>query len=214
MKGIDHESSLRFHDRWISRDDFQAGGDAEQPPNMMDTFEKFKRQAVKSVVPGDDPSRLSGSASSKSKLGGLLSWQLAALLSVLCVGAAVVGVILGVLYWPKSAFGERTEPGDEVGKAGIGGVDSEGDRSLAHSAQMYHYQQQKQQMLAMQQASGKVRSLDSNSDSGDECDEPDVNVYECPGLAVVSELEVKNPLYKDEPTEASGTQNTGADVPK
>ena len=39
--------------------------------------------------------------------------------------------------------------------------------------------------LVIFRAAGKVRSLDSNSDSDGDCEEPDVNVYECPGLATV-----------------------------
>ncbi|KAL5107824.1 Neural proliferation differentiation and control protein 1 [Taenia crassiceps] len=178
----------------------ESDGNAKfkSPQSMMDTFEKFKRQAVKSVVPGDETVKLKEGGTSNSRLNTLLSWQTATLISVLCVGAVVVGVIIGVLYWPKAAFGERRDSSEGEKKSEtIGGLSHAGDRSLAHSAQMYHYQQQKQQMLAMEQAAGKTRSSDSNSDSEGEGEEPDVNVYECPGLATASELEVKNPLFED-----------------
>ncbi len=50
----------------------------------------------------------------------------------------------------RAAFGERKDSDSSTKKgSGIGGLDNKGDRSLAQSAQMYHYQQQKQQMLAM-----------------------------------------------------------------
>ncbi|KAL5969861.1 Neural proliferation differentiation and control protein 1 [Taenia solium] len=175
---------------------------------MMDTFEKFKRQAVKSVVPGDEIFKLKEGGPSNSRLTTLLSWQTATLISVLCVGAVVIGVIVGVLYWPKAAFGERRDSSEGGKKSEIvGGRSHSGDRSLAHSAQMYHYQQQKQQMLAMEQAAGKTRSSDSNSDSEGEGEEPDVNVYECPGLATASELEVKNPLFEDGYGESNRTSS-------
>ncbi|KAM3176753.1 hypothetical protein ACTXT7_005877 [Hymenolepis weldensis] len=205
--------------RWV----FSGDSDSDQDfkPSMMETYEKFKRQAVKTVVPGDETMDFTEGSSAFSQLNSLVSWQTAsenftiaveilfhltiiksllnfisALISVLCVGAVIVGVVLGVVYWPKAAFGERRDSSPVVSKKG-GAIESAEERSLAHSAQMYHYQQQKQQMLAMEQAAGRVRSLSSNSDSEGECEEPDVNVYECPGLATASEMEVKNPLYED-----------------
>ena len=86
---------------------------------------------------------------------------------------------------------------------------STGDRHLAHSAQMYHYQHQKQQMKAMEKLVSEntqafsyfYRKYEINSytfstnrgsdppstrkgtESGSEDD--DFAVYECPGLAPV-----------------------------
>ncbi|VDL63881.1 unnamed protein product [Hymenolepis diminuta] len=160
-------------------------------PSMMETYEKFKRQAVKTVVPGDETMDLTEGGSTFSQLSSLVSWQTATLISVLCVGAVILGVVLGVVYWPKAAFGERRDSSPLVGKKGSA-IESAEERSLAHSAQMYHYQQQKQQMLAMEQAAGRVRSLSSNSDSEGECEEPDVSVYECPGLAAVGQFIFQN----------------------
>ncbi|VDM23338.1 unnamed protein product [Hydatigera taeniaeformis] len=90
------------------------------------------------------------------------------------------------LHLHRAAFGERVGSTDGDKEPGsVGDLSHAADRSLAHSAQMYHYQQQKQQMLAMEQATGKSRISDSNSGSEGEGEEPDVNVYECPGLATV-----------------------------
>lgn len=50
----------------------------------------------------------------------------------------------------RAAFGERRDSSPLIGKKGSA-IESAEERSLAHSAQMYHYQQQKQQMLAMEQ---------------------------------------------------------------
>ncbi|KAM7541801.1 hypothetical protein Aperf_G00000016078 [Anoplocephala perfoliata] len=197
-----------YSSKWVRNGDFGNGEEAPAQPNMMDTFEKLKRQAVKTVVPGDEAVTLTESSSSFSRLNSLVSWQTATLISVLCVGAVIVGVVLGVLYWPKAAFGERRNSSEETKKGLIeSSIERAGDRSLAHSAQMYHYQQQKQQMLAMEQAAGRDRNLDSNSDSEDECEEPDVNVYECPGLASASEMEVKNPLFEERQDENSGVSS-------
>lgn len=63
-----------------------------------------------------------------------------------------------------------------------------GDRKLAQSAQMYHYQHQKQQIIAMenrQAAEGSCGMSDVESDD-EENEEGDYTVYECPGLAPVS----------------------------
>lgn len=52
----------------------------------------------------------------------------------------------------RGAFGERRDSSEGKKKSeNVGGLSHAGDRSLAHSAQMYHYQQQKQQMLAIEQ---------------------------------------------------------------
>ncbi|XP_054612566.1 neural proliferation differentiation and control protein 1a [Dunckerocampus dactyliophorus] len=72
---------------------------------------------------------------------------------------------------------------------------SMGDKTLAQSAQMYHYQHQKQQMLSMNnKAQQKVIDAEVTSD---EEEAGDFTVYECPGLAPTGEMEVKNPLFDD-----------------
>ena len=59
-----------------------------------------------------------------------------------------------------------------------------GDRKLAQNAQLYHYQHQKNQMIAFDgQADSQRRSMsDNESEDGEE---GDYTVYECPGLAPV-----------------------------
>eukprot|EP00096_Caligus_rogercresseyi_P012661 TRINITY_DN5378_c0_g1_i1.p1 TRINITY_DN5378_c0_g1~~TRINITY_DN5378_c0_g1_i1.p1 ORF type:complete len:333 (+),score=101.05 TRINITY_DN5378_c0_g1_i1:224-1222(+) len=100
-----------------------------------------------------------------------------------------------------------TGPGKEISP-------TSGDRKLAQSAQMYHYQHQKQQMIAFDRSSGSERgtppgsgmkggprsnmgSMLSDGDS-DEGEEGDYTVYECPGLAPTGEMEVRNPLFQDD----------------
>ncbi|KAM4877867.1 neural proliferation differentiation and control protein 1 [Thomomys bottae] len=70
---------------------------------------------------------------------------------------------------------------------------SPGDQRLAHSAEMYHYQHQRQQMLCLERHKGPPKALDSASD--EETEDGDFTVYECPGLAPTGEMEVRNPLF-------------------
>lgn len=63
---------------------------------------------------------------------------------------------------------------------------SSGDRRLAQSAQMYHYQHQKNQIIAMEnQNSGEQNGSVSDIETDEENEEGDYTVYECPGLAPV-----------------------------
>ncbi|XP_048876438.1 neural proliferation differentiation and control protein 1a [Brienomyrus brachyistius] len=72
-----------------------------------------------------------------------------------------------------------------------------GDKNLAQSAQMYHYQHQKQQMLSMDKHKDETKIPDSGATSDEENEDGDFTVYECPGLAPTGEMEVKNPLFDD-----------------
>ncbi|XP_063754185.1 neural proliferation differentiation and control protein 1 isoform X2 [Eleginops maclovinus] len=72
-----------------------------------------------------------------------------------------------------------------------------GDRKLAHSAQMYHYQHQKQQMLSLEKHRDERKIADSGASTDEENEDGDFTVYECPGLAPTGEMEVKNPLFDD-----------------
>ncbi|RNA18801.1 neural proliferation differentiation and control 1-like [Brachionus plicatilis] len=63
------------------------------------------------------------------------------------------------------------------------------DRRLAHSAQLYHYQHQKQQMMAMETAEENKPNTNISQT------EIDDTVYECPGFASTGEMVVNNPLF-------------------
>uniref|UniRef100_A0A8C6N0Z6 Neural proliferation, differentiation and control 1 n=1 Tax=Mus spicilegus TaxID=10103 RepID=A0A8C6N0Z6_MUSSI len=71
---------------------------------------------------------------------------------------------------------------------------SPGDQRLAHSAEMYHYQHQRQQMLCLERHKEPPKELESVS-SDEENEDGDFTVYECPGLAPTGEMEVRNPLF-------------------
>ncbi|XP_041667555.1 neural proliferation differentiation and control protein 1a [Cheilinus undulatus] len=83
---------------------------------------------------------------------------------------------------------------------------SVGDNRLAHSAQMYHYQHQKQQMLSVGNHKPEQKTVDTEVTSDEEELGGDFTVYECPGLAPTGEMEVKNPLFDDSTLQYQGNQ--------
>ncbi|CAL8077635.1 unnamed protein product [Calicophoron daubneyi] len=145
--------------------------------------------------------------------GGLrshISWQ-PITIGLVCSAFVVVVAVGAVTYYQKVHLpkklanqGEGGEFSTRVVKTSPAGsllgeataITAEGDRKLAHSAQMYHYQHQKQQMLAVERASDQAQGSDEASES--DVEEGDFTVYECPGLAAPGDLEVENPLYEGE----------------
>merc|ERR1712012_588246 len=112
---------------------------------------------------------------------------------------AVLGV--GYCYHRASQVSKEGEESDYPAY-GVTGPAKEaspaGDRKLAQSAQMYHYQHQKNQMISVNRGTGA--HLEEESEGEQEYEEADYTVYECPGLASTDEMEVKNPLFNDDPT--------------
>jgi len=87
-----------------------------------------------------------------------------------------------------------TGPGKEISP-------TSGDRKLAQNAQLYHYQHQKQQMIAFDSNAGNDRRNGAISDNeSEDGEEGDYTVYECPGLAPTGEMEVRNPMFEDDAT--------------
>lgn len=137
-----------------------------------------------------------------------------------CSVAGLAGLMMAAGCWYRlhkkmKATSEVSYPAYGVtGPAGspTGKDDSPGDRKLAQSAQMYHYQHQKQQMIAserinQEQASGRVDAR-SDVESDDDNDDADYTVFECRGLATNGEMEVRNPLFSDQQKQTSGTAVT------
>lgn len=133
-----------------------------------------------------------------------------------CILAGLVALIAASVCWytvnRNSKATSNVEYGDKGTPSGygipVGAVGSNnsiksnssknsGDRRLAQSAQMYHYQHQKQQMIAMEKANNENKA-DNTDNSDGEAEEGDYTVYECPGLAPTGEMEVKNPLFKED----------------
>ncbi|OWF39493.1 neural proliferation differentiation and control protein 1-like [Mizuhopecten yessoensis] len=130
-----------------------------------------------------------------------------------CSLAAFVGLIIAGVCWYKLHKNVKAASEVEYPAYGVTGPSKErmapppGDRKLAQSAQMYHYQHQKQQMIAMEKANGEMKHDASEDESEEENEEGDYTVYECPGLAPTGEMEVRNPLFSEETSGAPGPEH-------
>ncbi|XP_068191640.1 neural proliferation differentiation and control protein 1-like [Antennarius striatus] len=122
----------------------------------------------------------------------------------LCVAVGTIAVILATICYIK--FQKESRLAEKVDYPAYGGTGTAvvttngattGDKTLAQSAQMYHYQHQKQQMLSVGNHKPEQKSLDTEVTSDEEDVGGDFTVYECPGLAPTGEMEVKNPLFDD-----------------
>ncbi|XP_044751281.1 uncharacterized protein LOC123311412 isoform X2 [Coccinella septempunctata] len=125
--------------------------------------------------------------------------------------AATVGLIAVGIGWYNLQKHVKNATDVDYPAYGVTGPNKDAspsnDRRLAQSAQMYHYQHQKQQIIAMEKAAnGDRHGSVSDADTDEENEEGDYTVYECPGLAPTGEMEVKNPLYQDDPTPAQTPQ--------
>lgn len=133
---------------------------------------------------------------------------------IACVSAAaIIGIIIAVICWCKLKKSAKASSDFEY--PGYGSMDYKGaptvnkstaDRRLAQSAQMYHYQHQKQQMLEMEKNQNPVSKSGSEASSDEENDASEYTVYECPGLATAGEIEVPNPLFSEPPPSAENIE--------
>jgi len=124
-----------------------------------------------------------------------------------CCLVGVVGLVGAAMFWYKIQKRAEAAIDTEYPSYGVTGPNSSGskispsssmsDRKLAQSAQMFHYQQQRQQMMAQEKAHLDAKATNSD-DSDDEAPaDGDYTVYECPGLAPTGEMEVRNPLFTE-----------------
>uniref|UniRef100_A0A287BFT2 Neural proliferation, differentiation and control 1 n=1 Tax=Sus scrofa TaxID=9823 RepID=A0A287BFT2_PIG len=124
---------------------------------------------------------------------------LALVLIVACSVAGIAALAVAALCWCRLQRDIRlTQKADYMAQQARSspatpGV-SPGDQRLAHSAEMYHYQHQRQQMRCLERHKEPPKELDSAS-SDEENEDGDFTVYECPGLAPTGEMEVRNPLF-------------------
>ncbi|KAK7164500.1 hypothetical protein R3I94_003030 [Phoxinus phoxinus] len=121
-------------------------------------------------------------------------------LGVFLMVGSVAMVLTGVC-WVRMQRGNRLAQKVDYPAFGLIGPHSydsgmTGDKTLAQSAQMYHFQLQKQQMMSLKQRSDS-KIPESGATSDEENEDGDFTVYECPGLAPTGEMEVKNPLFDD-----------------
>lgn len=125
-----------------------------------------------------------------------------------CSAAAIFGVVAAGYCFYRFQKNSKAAAEVDYPAYGVTGPNKDqtspnGDRRLAQSAQMYHYQHQKQQMIAVEKATTARNTSASDIDSEEENEEGDYTVYECPGLAPTGEMEVKNPLFHDDSTPMS-----------
>ncbi|XP_022832533.1 uncharacterized protein LOC111360678 isoform X3 [Spodoptera litura] len=126
---------------------------------------------------------------------------------IAAVGTALTMAIIGFAFgWYTLSKKAKAAADVDYPAYGVTGpnIDTSGDRKLAHSAHMYHYQHQKQQIIAMERNGCEHRNGSvSDPESEEENEEGDYTVYECPGFATTGEMEVKNPLFSEDPTPAT-----------
>ncbi|CAF2420480.1 unnamed protein product [Rotaria sp. Silwood2] len=120
----------------------------------------------------------------------------------------VLGLVAAAVFWFMIHRRAQTAIDAEYPSYGVTGPSTTGnkispsttisDRKLAQSAQMFHYQQQRQQILAQEKSHFDAKPVHSD-DSDDEAPGGggDYTVYECPGLAPTGEMEVRNPLFAE-----------------
>ncbi|KAH8391027.1 hypothetical protein KR215_004177 [Drosophila sulfurigaster] len=136
---------------------------------------------------------------------------------VALIAGVSAAVTVGLLALGVTWFHNRSKAAADVDYPAYGvtgpnkDVSPSCDRKLAQSAQMYHYQHQKQQIIAMENCQATDGSCGlSDVESDDDNEEGDYTVYECPGLAPTGEMEVKNPLFLDETPATPATGVTAA----
>uniref|UniRef100_A0AAY4E6J3 Neural proliferation differentiation and control protein 1 n=1 Tax=Denticeps clupeoides TaxID=299321 RepID=A0AAY4E6J3_9TELE len=111
-----------------------------------------------------------------------------------CIIVGTIALILAAVCWIKLQRESRLA--EKVDYQAFGSGKTVNDKTLAHSAQMYHYHHQKQQMISLEKHKEESK-IPESGDTSDEENEGDFTVYECPGLAPTGEMEVRNPLFDD-----------------
>ncbi|XP_067825660.1 neural proliferation differentiation and control protein 1-like [Heptranchias perlo] len=152
-------------------------------------------------TPPNAPGKVAAIKSGPKKAAAPVTDAILLTLIIVCTVAGVSGLIIAGICWYRLQKEVRlTQKADYPGY-GMTGPNAptekslSGDKKLAQSAQMYHYQHQKQQMLSMEKNKDESKVTDSATESEGENEDGDFTVYECPGLAPTGEMEVKNPLF-------------------
>jgi len=124
-----------------------------------------------------------------------------------CSLVGIIGLVAAAIFWYKIQKRAEAAVDAEYPSYGVTGPSSGGskispsstmsDRKLAQSAQMFHYQQQRQQMMAQERAHSDAKPVNSDDSDDEAPNGGDYTVYECPGLAPTGEMEVRNPLFAE-----------------
>jgi hypothetical protein len=142
--------------------------------------------------------------------------------TTVCSAAAVFGLMGAGVCWYRLHKQYKAAQDAEYPHYGVTGPAKERtssgqaspvqamDAKLASSAQLYHYQHTKQQIIAMEHSTSDAKGQESDDSEG-EGDEGDYSVYECPGLAPTGDIEVSNPLFENvaSPHTKSDPRRTG-----
>ncbi|CAF1146706.1 unnamed protein product [Rotaria sordida] len=119
----------------------------------------------------------------------------------------ILGLVAAAIFWYTIHKRAQTAIDAEYPSYGVTGP----NRKLAQSAQMFHYQQQRQQILAQEKTHFDAKPVHSDDSDDEAPGGGDYTVYECPGLAPTGEMEVRNPLFAE--PDASLTSPTSASHP-
>jgi len=124
-----------------------------------------------------------------------------------CSLVGIIGLVAAAIFWYKIQKRAEAAVDAEYPSYGVTGPSSGGikispsstmsDRKLAQSAQMFHYQQQRQQMMAQEKNNLDAKPVNSDDSDDEAPNGGDYTVYECPGLAPTGEMEVRNPLFAE-----------------
>ncbi|KAG8178724.1 hypothetical protein JTE90_023270 [Oedothorax gibbosus] len=200
VKDVNNEESLAENIESVERLSTLSVG----PPNLS-------TQERKSTT--DDSDRITGPFTSKQQQVEIKeedSFNDVYFVAIVagCCAVGIFGVISAGFCFYRLQKSRKAAADVDYPAYGVTGpckdvVSPSGDRKLAQSAQMYHYQHQKQQMIAVEKAGSTKNASASDVDSEEENEEGDYTVYECPGLAPTGEMEVKNPLFHDDSTPVS-----------
>jgi len=125
-----------------------------------------------------------------------------------CCAVGAVGLVAAAMFWYKIQKRAEAAVDSDYPSYGVTGPNTSGtkispsstmsDRKLAQSAQMFHYQQQRQQMMAQEKAHLDTKPVHSDDSDDEAPGGGDYTVYECPGLAPTGEMEVRNPLFAED----------------
>ncbi|XP_058820542.1 uncharacterized protein LOC131682803 [Topomyia yanbarensis] len=168
---------------------------------IVDNKLRYKEQRIEENLL---PQRVNGVVQRPVEMDGAMAMYIVALIGGISA-AVTVGLISVGIGWYTLHKKAKAAADVDYPAYGVTGPNKDasptGDRKLAQSAQMYHYQHQKQQIIAMENHNNLDKNgSHSDPESEDDNEEGDYTVYECPGLAPTGEMEVKNPMFLDDTT--------------
>lgn len=164
-----------------------------QSQRLVDTPEL----AIKRVPMEASAGQRGGVGASVTEMGNVVFLTVV----TVCTMAAAVGMVVAGVFWHRLHKQHLAAQEAEYPQYGVIGPSKEkknkrqnGDESMAYKAQLHHYQQTKQKIISGEET-GVTGARHESDESGDEADDGDYSVYECPGLAPTGDIEVQNPMF-------------------